>query len=160
MYFLEIKATKESRILLCDLEKAFDSLPRLAMWATLRHFGCTLHKRVQALYDGMTLRLHQYWSKAGLSLCIFMVLVSSMVTPLTQGRPRLQGTHASFGGNLQTLSLNHDLNLQNKILVFIAIVLTSLLSASRRSKDRNNKHDFRAKVQGSITVNVFMQLRV
>ncbi|XP_035699634.1 uncharacterized protein LOC118432212 [Branchiostoma floridae] len=42
-----------------DLEKAFDSVPRPAMWATLRRFGCPDHftDLVQALHDGMTGRV-------------------------------------------------------------------------------------------------------
>ncbi|CAH1250247.1 Hypp8829 [Branchiostoma lanceolatum] len=42
-----------------DLEKAFDSVPRPAMWATLRRFGCSNHftDLVQALHDGMTGRV-------------------------------------------------------------------------------------------------------
>ncbi|CAH1249934.1 Hypp8727 [Branchiostoma lanceolatum] len=42
-----------------DLEKAFDSVPRPAMWATLRRFGCSNHftELVQALHDGMTGRV-------------------------------------------------------------------------------------------------------
>ena len=42
-----------------DLEKAFDSVPRPAMWATLRRFGCPerFTDLIQALHDGMSGRV-------------------------------------------------------------------------------------------------------
>ncbi|KAI8493246.1 hypothetical protein Bbelb_292500 [Branchiostoma belcheri] len=59
---LQEKSREQRRPLLFifwDLAKAFDSVPRPAMWATLRRFGCPDHSTdlVQALHDGMTGRV-------------------------------------------------------------------------------------------------------
>ncbi|KAI8496700.1 hypothetical protein Bbelb_253550 [Branchiostoma belcheri] len=59
---LQEKSREQRRPLLFifwDLAKAFDSVPRPAMWATLRRFGCPDHftDLVQALHDGMTGRV-------------------------------------------------------------------------------------------------------
>ena len=42
-----------------DLKKAFDKIPRPAMWATLRRFGCPLHfiNLIRGLNDGMLARV-------------------------------------------------------------------------------------------------------
>ena len=62
---LQEKAREQQKplyMIFYDLEKAFDSVPREAMWAVLKRFGTPdqIISMIRALHDGMTARvIHQ-----------------------------------------------------------------------------------------------------
>ena len=100
-----------------DLKKAFDSVPRPAMWATLKRFGCTDHftDLVQALHDGMTGRVVSNSSvsdsfpittglKQGCVLAptLFSLYLAAMVNELSDTTPGIQLRCRMDGGLFNT----------------------------------------------------------
>ncbi|XP_063595256.1 uncharacterized protein LOC134772232 [Penaeus indicus] len=100
-----------------DLQKAFDTVSRQAMWDTLTQYRCPDHF---ITLDGMTGRVSPRYPVG----CI-----PYHWRPQVDIEKRIKSAHAAYGYLARRVFNNHDLSIKTKVMVFRAVVLSTLLYA-------------------------------